>query len=86
MLLRIVASQLAAPAERLGPSPREGQGRSRGEHWSELRLRYPAEGAARGSLLGLGPDVEVLEPASLRAGMLEASRAVAALYQCDKRS
>ncbi len=76
MLLRIVASQLVAPAER---------GDARGG-WSELRLRYPAEGAARGSLLGFGPDVEVLEPASLRAGMLEASRAVAALYQGDKGS
>src|SRR5215472_1308603 len=56
MLLRIVASQLQAPAAR--GAARDG--------WVELELRYPADGAARASLLAFGPDVEVLAPDSLR--------------------
>jgi predicted DNA-binding transcriptional regulator YafY len=76
MLLRVVASQLVAPAER-GPT-RDG--------WTDLELRYPAEGAARGSLLAFGPDVEVLAPETLRRGVRESARALVALYASDNRS
>jgi predicted DNA-binding transcriptional regulator YafY len=77
LVLRVVAGQLVAPAERLG----NGAG-----GWSELRLRYPAEAAARASLLAFGGDVEVLSPASLRRGMLASAHAIAALYRGDNSS
>src|SRR5215469_6343598 len=76
MLLRIVASQLVAPAAR--GAARDG--------WVVLDLRYPAEGAARASLLSFGPDVEVLAPATLRWGMRDSARAIVALYGGDNRS
>jgi predicted DNA-binding transcriptional regulator YafY len=76
MLLRVVASQLVAPAVR---------GSSDGG-WVELELRYPAEGAARGSLLAFGPDVEVLAPEALRHAVRESASAVVALYTGDNRS
>jgi predicted DNA-binding transcriptional regulator YafY len=76
LVLRVVASQLVAPAER---GPTDGA-------WVDLQLRYPAEGAARASLLAFGPDVEVLAPATLRCGMRESAHAIAALYGGDKRS
>jgi predicted DNA-binding transcriptional regulator YafY len=72
LLLRVVAAQLVAPAEREGP---DSSGRSR------LQLRFPADGAARAALLGFGADVEVLEPARLRDDLLEAARGVVALYE-----
>ncbi|WP_344611271.1 helix-turn-helix transcriptional regulator [Dactylosporangium salmoneum] len=59
-------------------------------------LRGPAAGTDRwelafngvahavGSLIGLGPRVEVLDPAPVRAAMREAALAVAALYQAGE--
>jgi predicted DNA-binding transcriptional regulator YafY len=73
LLLRVVASQLVAPAE----------AETAAAGWAGLRLRYPAEGAARASLLAFAGDVEVLEPASLRCGMLDAARALVTLYEGD---
>jgi predicted DNA-binding transcriptional regulator YafY len=73
-VLRLVASQVLEPP---GREAEDGGG------WVRLRLRYPAEGAARASLLAFGADVEVLEPARLRRGMLDAARAVAGLYARD---
>jgi predicted DNA-binding transcriptional regulator YafY len=48
--------------------------------------RRAAEGAARGSLLAFGPDVEVLAPETLRNGLRESASAVVALYTGDNRS
>ena len=76
MVLRIVAAQLVAPAVR----------GAAGGGWVELELRYPAEGAARASMLTFGPDVEVLSPDTLRRGMHDSARAVAALYARDNWS
>jgi len=75
MALRVLAGQLVAPAERETAAPGGDEG------WARLRLRFPAEGAARAGLLAFGSDVEALEPASLRAGLLEAAHAVAAIYE-----
>lgn len=76
LLLRVAASQLAAP-------PTRGDTR---DGWTDLELRYPAEGAARASLLAFGADVEVRSPAALRAAMRESAAAVVALYTRDNRS
>ena len=48
--------------------------------WTEVRLRFRGEGPAVAFLLGFGGDVEVLEPASLRAAMATAARAIVARY------
>ena len=72
MILRVCASQLLEEPEREAEPDRAG--------WSVLRLRFPAEGAARASLLAFGTDVEVLAPRSLRRALAETARQVAALY------
>jgi predicted DNA-binding transcriptional regulator YafY len=76
MLLRIVASQVLAPAVRGAAL----------DGWVELELSYPAEGAARASLLAFGPDVEVLAPDTLRRGVRDSARAIVALYGGDNTS
>jgi predicted DNA-binding transcriptional regulator YafY len=84
LVLRVIASQLLEPPSP-SPSPPEGEGRGGGDpaRWPVLTLRYPAEGAARASLLAFGADVEVLRPATLRRGLREAAHAIAALYTRD---
>jgi predicted DNA-binding transcriptional regulator YafY len=72
MLLRLARSQLTT-------LPEEGPDREPGG-WVRHRLRFVAEGAAQGLLLGFGTDVEVLSPPSLRALMLATAAAVASLY------
>ena len=52
MLLRLATSQLTAPARPAGKAGPDG--------WRHHRLRFVAEGAAQGLLLGFGTDVEVL--------------------------
>jgi predicted DNA-binding transcriptional regulator YafY len=71
LLLRLAASQLVAPARRDGVA----------EGWETLEVEYVAGGAARASLLAFADDVEVLEPAELRAALREAGEAVARLYR-----
>ena len=75
MLLRLARSQLTAP-------PIEQVGGHEGG-WLRHRLRFVAEGAAEGLLLGFGTDVEVLTPASLRDSMGATASAVAALYSAQ---
>jgi predicted DNA-binding transcriptional regulator YafY len=72
MLLRLARSQLTTPPE--------GEPEAEPGGWVRHRLRFVAEGAAQGLLLGFGTDVEVLSPASLRASMAATAAAVAGLY------
>jgi predicted DNA-binding transcriptional regulator YafY len=72
LLLRLVAAQLVAPAERAPKT--DGSG------WVLLHLSFVAPGAARAALLGFGDDLEVLSPDSLRRSLAETARAVVALY------
>jgi predicted DNA-binding transcriptional regulator YafY len=72
MLLRMAASQLTEP-----PDPPAVAADGRVLH----HLRFVAEGAAQGLLLGFGTDVEVHSPPTLRASMAEAATAIAGLYQ-----
>ncbi len=44
--------------------------------WSLLRMHFDTEDAARHSLLGFGTSVEVVEPESLRARIVETARSV----------
>lgn len=48
--------------------------------WVELDLRFDVVEEAREYTLGLGPQLEVIEPGELREQVTEASRATAALY------
>jgi predicted DNA-binding transcriptional regulator YafY len=73
MLLRIVAAQLAGPPGQPVPDRRPG--------WDRLDLQFRALGAARGVLLGLGTDVEVLSPGELRDDLAATARAVLDLYE-----
>jgi predicted DNA-binding transcriptional regulator YafY len=72
MLLRLARSQLTTPPED-GPEAEPGG-------WTRHRMRFVAEGAAEGLLLGFGTDVEVISPASLRASMAATASAIAGLY------
>jgi predicted DNA-binding transcriptional regulator YafY len=75
MLLRVAAGRLVAPADHKPPVEADG--------WVRHRLRFAAEGAAEGLLLGFGTDIEVLTPASLRASMGAIASAVATLYSAQ---
>jgi predicted DNA-binding transcriptional regulator YafY len=72
MLLRLARSQLTTPPE--------GEPEAEPGGWVRHRLRFVAEGAAQGLLLGFGTDVEVLSPPSLRAMMGASAAAIARLY------
>ncbi len=48
--------------------------------WVSLALPFEKLEYAQASLLGLGADVEVLEPAELRGQMVAAAAALGALY------
>jgi predicted DNA-binding transcriptional regulator YafY len=73
MLLRVCTSQLLEPAHR-EPDPNP-------TGWTILHLRFPGEGAARGALLGVGVDVEVLSPESVREDFANTARAIVELYR-----
>jgi predicted DNA-binding transcriptional regulator YafY len=47
----------------------------------EVELSFPSVELARITLLGLGPAVEVVEPAGLRAAVLDEARRLMALYE-----
>jgi predicted DNA-binding transcriptional regulator YafY len=73
MLLRVCAAQLLEHARReLDPDP---------AGWTVLHLRFPGDGAARGALLGFGPDVEVLSPDSVREDFANTARAIVEMYR-----
>jgi predicted DNA-binding transcriptional regulator YafY len=72
MLLRMARSQLTTSPEEEPEAETGG--------WVRHRLRFVAEGAAQGLLLGFGTDVEVLSPPSLRAMMAATAAAIAELY------
>jgi predicted DNA-binding transcriptional regulator YafY len=72
MLLRLARSQLTSPPDPKPPAEAGG--------WVRHRLRFVAEGAAQGLLLGFGTDVEVLSPLSLRASIAATAAAIAGLY------
>jgi predicted DNA-binding transcriptional regulator YafY len=50
------------------------------EGWAMVRMRFQFEEDACGLALGFGTKVEVLEPVSLRAKVLEMARRVAEFY------
>jgi predicted DNA-binding transcriptional regulator YafY len=51
-----------------------------GDEWPHLRMHFRVREAACGVLLGFAGDVEVLEPADLRARMLQLAEAALATY------
>ncbi len=73
MALRLLAASVVEQAPD-GPDAVE---------WTALTLRFPAEAAARGALLGFATDVEVVHPPSLRRSMAAAARDLLALYGDD---
>ncbi|HEY9338569.1 WYL domain-containing protein [Kribbella sp. NPDC050459] len=50
------------------------------DEWPRLRMHFRVREAACGVLLGFAGDVEVLEPAGIRARMLELAKAAVATY------
>jgi predicted DNA-binding transcriptional regulator YafY len=50
------------------------------EGWLVLQVRYMVFEEARTSVLGLGTDVEVIEPAELHAAVLDWARALVDKY------
>ena len=71
MLLRLVAVQLVGPPVPESPAA---------DGWPVHRLPFVAAGAAVGVLLGLGDDVEVLGPESVRSAMAATAADVVRLY------
>jgi len=61
-----------------GPADRGG--------WTEIGLRFRGEGPAVAFLLQFGGDVEALEPASIRATMAAAARAIEAHYSAAAKT
>jgi predicted DNA-binding transcriptional regulator YafY len=53
--------------------------------WCEVRARFRGMLPARGVLLGLGTEVQVLSPPELRDEMLATARAVIAAYETDEQ-
>jgi predicted DNA-binding transcriptional regulator YafY len=51
------------------------------DEWPHLRMHFRVREAACGVLLGFAGDVEVLEPADIRARMLELAEAAVATYR-----
>ncbi|WP_204036159.1 helix-turn-helix transcriptional regulator [Micromonospora qiuiae] len=56
-----------------------------GQGWVTTQLPVESVDVAYTQLLGLGPDVEVLDPPELRTRMTEAAARIAALYLDDQR-
>lgn len=59
---------------------RLSQASADGAGWREINLTFETFEAAQSSLLGLGPQVEVLEPPELRAALVAAAAEVVAFY------
>ncbi|MQY11121.1 hypothetical protein SRB5_12350 [Streptomyces sp. RB5] len=59
----------------------EGAGEAFAGGWVSVTLAVESLDVAYGQLLGLGPEVEVLEPASLRGRFAEGLRRAAGLYE-----
>lgn len=71
LFARLVSGALLDPMEPLPPGA---------DGWPRYELVYPTLGAARGSLLSMGPWIEVLAPRELRELLWAAAEAVVALY------
>ncbi len=71
LLTRLISGALLDPMAPLPPGP---------DGWPRYELLYPTLGAARGSLLAMGPWVEVLAPRELRESLRAAAEAVVAFY------
>jgi predicted DNA-binding transcriptional regulator YafY len=71
--LKLISAAVAQNLEMVGPDPA-------GPAW--VRARLPIEGLphATREMLKFGPDLEVLEPATLRAALARAAAGMAALY------
>jgi hypothetical protein len=69
----------AGPAE--GPAELDRLASKRGV--DEHGPRAGARGSSRSELLRLGADVEIIEPAELRARMSVVARSMTAIYQAD---
>jgi predicted DNA-binding transcriptional regulator YafY len=72
LFTRMVSGALLDPLEPLPAGP---------DGWPRYELLYPTRGAARGSLLAMGPWIEVLAPRELREELRAAAEAVVALYE-----
>ncbi len=71
LFARLISGALLDPMEPLPPGP---------DGWPRYELLYPTLGAARGSLLSMGPWIEVLAPRELRELLRATAEAVVALY------
>lgn len=60
---------------------REAPAEPDADGWATVELSFGTRGMAFERLLGLGPDVEVLEPEELRDGIAKAIREMGALYR-----
>ncbi len=74
---RLISGALLDPMEPLPPGP---------DGWPRYELLYPTLGAARGSLLSMGPWIEVLAPRELRELLRATAEAVVALYDSLDRA
>ncbi len=55
-----------------------------GDGWQRLIIQFENEREACGTLLSLGPEVEVIEPTSLREQIVERARSVVELYTLSR--
>jgi predicted DNA-binding transcriptional regulator YafY len=67
-----VGERAATSAERLGDPDADG--------WQKLRLRLEWPNEIPGQLLSLGTDIEILEPAAIRARVVELARDIVERY------
>jgi predicted DNA-binding transcriptional regulator YafY len=80
MLLRVTRGQRAVDGQGADADDGVEAPSSGGNGWRTLTLTFRAPGAAVGSLLGFGGDVEVLGPAHVRARLVATARAAVARH------
>jgi predicted DNA-binding transcriptional regulator YafY len=82
--LRQLSAPIARTIDSVTASARPGAGRTRARD-ARIRLTIPIESSAYaiGHLLRLAPEVEVLEPKSLRRAIVARLRAATACYEAD---
>jgi predicted DNA-binding transcriptional regulator YafY len=73
-LIRRIATPMLAKGEVARDVPTD-------DEWPHLRMHFRVQEAACGVLLGFAGDLEVLEPADLRARMLQLAEAAVATYR-----
>ena len=75
---------MSALPEVFGPTVRqalESASEPDAEGWRRITLTFESNLVARGRLLGFADRIEVLEPAEVRAAVVEGARAVVNLYR-----